>query len=140
MRASGLPPAGGGDPDDPSKILYHSVGSKVSTSIGLTSHGPHPWLLRCVFFIVVGSTPSQFPTTLRLTRLSSSRISGAASILYLVPSGAVMTGAPMSIQRLSAPPGAPSRFLTSPPRSRGRGKFGWTIGIGRSVRYVMRAA
>src|SRR5713226_5984197 len=63
-------------------------------------------------------------------------MSGANSGLYLRPPCAVMTGNPRSSQMLSLPPGAPIRFLTSPPASSGAGKPApMSAGRGRRTRY-----
>src|SRR5881227_3288168 len=69
-------------------------------------------------------------------RLSRSRMSGATSILYLSPAAVLRRGALMSIQMLSLPPGALTRFFTSPPASAGAGKpKPISAGLGRSVMY-----
>src|SRR5439155_25536492 len=110
----------------------------------LTSHGPQPW-----FEAWARLGPDRFPWTFTFTRLSRSTIKGAKSGLNLRPSGAVMTGKPRSIQKLSLfqysgvvpfmrrkVPGLPTRFLTSPPPSSGAGNSGLSAGSGRSVVYL----
>src|ERR1700722_17148901 len=96
------------------KLDHSEPPPAVSTLLMLTSHGPQPWLPPWVL-----PEPRMLPMTLRLARLSRSSTNGATSILYCWPDEVVNTGAPMSIQMLSLPPGIPVRFFTSPVASVG---------------------